>query len=179
MVDAATAWTCAEEGLPLMPIVRDFGFEWVEAPLPLDDLEGHARFQGFGVPIGAGDLGLATRHDCEAAFRVGRIDIAQPEVTNSGGITELYRIAALAARLGRWVVTHGYKTNITIAANLGFLSRQEADEPCEYSTSESPLRWELTRERFPIRPDDRIEVPERPGLGVDLAPDVVARYRTG
>jgi len=178
MVDAATAWTCADEGLPLMPIFRDFGFEWVEAPLPLDDLEGHARFQGFGVPIGGGDLGLTTRHEYEAAFRVGRIDIAQPDVTMAGGITELHRIAALAARFGRRVVTHGYKTNITIAANLGFLSRQEADEPCEYSTSVSPLRWELTRERFPIGPDGRIEVPERPGLGVSLAPDVVARYRS-
>jgi hypothetical protein len=25
--------------------------------MPIDDLEGHARFQGFGVPIGGGDLG--------------------------------------------------------------------------------------------------------------------------
>jgi L-rhamnonate dehydratase len=177
MVDAATAWTCAEEGLPLMPIFRDFGFEWVEAPLPIDDLEGHARFQGFGVPIGGGDLGLTTRHEYEAAFRVGQIDIAQPDVTMAGGLTELRRIAALAASLGRRVVTHGYKSNITIAANLGFLSRQMPDEPCEYSTSQSPLRWELTRERFPIGPDGRIEVPERPGLGVSLDPEVVARYR--
>jgi L-rhamnonate dehydratase len=177
MVDAATAWTCAEEGLPLMPIFRDFGFEWVEAPLPIDDLEGHARFQGFGVPIGGGDLGLTTRHEYEAAFRVGQIDIAQPDVTVAGGLTELRRIAALAATLGRRVVTHGYKSNITIAANLGFLSRQVADEPCEYSTSQSPLRWELTRERFAIGPDGRIEVPERPGLGVSLDPEVVARYR--
>ena len=177
MVDAATAWTCAEEGLPLMPIFRDFGFEWVEAPLPIDDLEGHARFQGFGVPIGGGDLGLTTRHEYEAAFRVGQIDIAQPDVTMAGGLTELRRIAALAASLGRRVVTHGYKSNITIAANLGFLSRQMPDEPCEYSTSQSPLRWDLTRERFPIGPDGRIEVPERPGLGVSLDPEVVARYR--
>ena len=57
MVDAATAWAHAEEGLPLMPIFREYDFAWVEAPLPLDDHEGHARFQGFGVPIGGGDLG--------------------------------------------------------------------------------------------------------------------------
>src|SRR5262249_30689638 len=65
MVDAATAWSRAEEGLPLMPIFREHGFFWVEAPLPLDDLEGHARFQGFGVPIGGGDLGLTTRFEYE------------------------------------------------------------------------------------------------------------------
>ncbi|MFO1121791.1 MAG: mandelate racemase/muconate lactonizing enzyme family protein [Hyphomicrobiales bacterium] len=177
MVDAATAWSRAEEGLPLMPIFKDNDFHWVEAPLPIDDLDGHARFQGFGIPIGGGDLGLTTRYEYEEAFIRGKIDIAQPDVTMAGGITELLRISGLAKRLGRRVVTHGYKSNITIAANLAFLSRHWMDEPCEYSTSQSPLRWELTEESFPIGPDGRIAVPERPGLGVSLNAATVDRYR--
>jgi L-rhamnonate dehydratase len=177
MVDAATAWTKAEEGLPLMPIFKDNGFEWVEAPLPVDDLDGHARFQGFGIPIGAGDLGLTTHYEYEAAFTRGKIDIAQPDVTMAGGFTELMRIAGIAKRLGKRVVTHGYKSNITIAANLAFLSQHWMDEPCEYSTSRSPLRWELTRETFPIGPDGRIEVPNRPGLGVSLNQQTIAKYQ--
>lgn len=177
MVDAATAWAKAEEGLPLMPIFKEHDFFWVEAPLPIDDLGGHARFQGFGVPIGGGDLGLTTHYEYEAAFERGKIDIAQPDVTMAGGITELRRIADLARRLGKRVVTHGYKSNITIAANLAFLSRHWMDEPCEYSTSQSPLRWHLTRESFPIGPDGRIAVPEAPGLGVSLDPETIAKYR--
>jgi L-alanine-DL-glutamate epimerase-like enolase superfamily enzyme len=177
MVDAATAWSRAEEGLPLMPIFKDNDFHWVEAPLPIDDLDGHARFQGFGIPIGGGDLGLTTRYEYEEAFIRGKIDIAQPDVTMAGGITELLRISSLAKRLGRRVVTHGYKSNITIAANLAFLSRHWMDEPCEYSTSQSPLRWELTEESFPIGSDGRIAVPERPGLGVSLNAATIARYR--
>ncbi len=179
MVDAATAWSRAEEGLPLMPIFKDNDFHWVEAPLPIDDLDGHARFQGFGIPIGGGDLGLTTRYEYEEAFVRGKIDIAQPDVTMAGGITELMRIAGLARKLGRRVVTHGYKSNITIAANLAFLSQHWMDEPCEYSTSQSPLRWELTRETFPIGPDGRIAVPDRSGLGVSLNPETVAKYRIG
>lgn len=177
MVDAATAWAKAEEGLPLMPIFKEHDFFWVEAPLPIDDLDGHARFQGFGVPIGGGDLGLTTHYEYEAAFERGKIDIAQPDVTMAGGITELRRIADLARRLGKRVVTHGYKSNITIAANLAFLSRHWMDEPCEYSTSQSPLRWHLTRESFPIGPDGRIAVPEAPGLGVSLDQETIAKYR--
>lgn len=179
MVDAATAWTKAEEGLPLMPIFKEYDFFWVEAPLPIDDLDGHARFQGFGVPIGGGDLGLTTRFEYEEAFLRGKIDIARPDVTMAGGITELMRISALAKKLGKRVVTHGYKSNITIAANLAFLSQHWADEPCEYSTSESPLRWQLTKESFPIEADGRITVPDRPGLGVSLDPATVGKYRIG
>jgi L-alanine-DL-glutamate epimerase-like enolase superfamily enzyme len=177
MVDAATAWSSADQGLPLMPLFREFDFAWVEAPLPLDDLDGHARFQGFGVPIGGGDLGLTTRFEYAQMFEVGRIDIAQPDVTMAGGLTELMRISALAKRLGKRVVTHGYKSNITIAANLAFLAQHWADEPCEYSTSESPLRWDLTAEHFAIDADGRIEVPAKPGLGVSLNRDVVERFR--
>jgi L-rhamnonate dehydratase len=177
MVDAATAWTRAEEGLPLMPIFKDNNFEWVEAPLPIDDLDGHARFQGFGVPIGGGDLGLTTRYEYEQAFDRGKIDIAQPDVTMAGGITELMRIAGAARVRAKRIVTHGYKSNITIAANLAFLSQHWMDEPCEYSTSQSPLRWHLTREEFPIGGDGRVAVPERPGLGVSLNLETVEKYR--
>jgi L-rhamnonate dehydratase len=177
MVDAATAWAHAEEGLPLMPLFRDYNFAWVEAPLPLDDLEGHARFQGFGVPIGGGDLGLTTRFEYEAMFDIGRIDIAQPDVTMVGGITELMRLSAMVKKRGKRLVTHGYKSNITIAANLGFLAQHWAEEPAEYSTSESPLRWRLTKEEFPIDAKGMIAVPTAPGLGVSLDPATVGRYR--
>ncbi len=87
--------------------------------------------------------------------------------------------ARLARRLGKRVVTHGYKSNITIAANLAFLSQHWMDEPCEYSTSQSPLRWQLTKESFPIEADGRITVPDRPGLGVSLDPATIEKYRLG
>jgi L-alanine-DL-glutamate epimerase-like enolase superfamily enzyme len=110
-------------------------------------------------------------------FQRGKVDIAQPDVTMVGGLTELKRVAALAKSLGKRVVTHGYKSNITIAANLAFLAQHEDEEILEYSTSESPLRWELTRERFPIEADGRVAVPKSPGLGVSLDERVVERFR--
>jgi L-alanine-DL-glutamate epimerase-like enolase superfamily enzyme len=177
MVDAATAWSKAEEGLPLMPIFRDYDFKWVEAPLPVDDLAGHARFQGYGVPIGGGDLGLTTRYEYEQLFDIGQVDIAQPDVTMAGGLSELLRIAELARARGKRVVTHGYKSNITIAANLAFLAQHWDEEPLEYSTSQSPLRWHLTQEDFPIGADGRVQVPLRPGLGVTLNEDTLRAYR--
>jgi L-rhamnonate dehydratase len=177
MVDAATAWSKAEDGLPLMPLFKEHDFAWVEAPLPLDDLEGHARFQGFGVPIGGGDLGLTTCAEYRQMFEIGKIDIAQPDVTMVGGITEILRLAQLAKRLGKRLVTHGYKSNITIAANLAFLSQHADDEPCEYSTSQSPLRWKLTNESFPIGADGRIAVPAGRGLGVSLNERTISEFR--
>ncbi|HZF33737.1 MAG TPA: mandelate racemase/muconate lactonizing enzyme family protein [Candidatus Angelobacter sp.] len=178
MVDCATGWTKAEEGLPLMPIFKKFDFAWVEAPLPVDDLEGHAKFQGYGVPIGGGDLGLTTHFEYETMFERGKIDIAQPDVTMVGGLTELLRLSGVAKARGKRVVTHGYKSNITIAANLAFLAQHWREEILEYSTSQSPLRWDLTNESFPIDSEGMVRVPTAPGLGVTVNDAVIAKFRT-
>ena len=111
-------------------------------------------------------------------FRLGKADIAQPDVTMCGGLTELMRIAKLAKRLKKRVVPHGYKSNITLACNLAFLGQLWREEMLEYSTSRSPLRWELTHERFEIGADGKVAVPSAPGLGVSLNLEVLQRYRS-
>ena len=133
---------------------------------------------GYGVAIGGGDLGLTTRFEYQQMFDQGQIDIAQPDVTMVGGLTELKRVAEMAGKRGRRVVPHGYKSNITIAANLAFLGQHEMEEVCEYSTSQSPLRWRLTEEAFPIDGDGMLTVPTGPGLGVTLNPATLDAYRT-
>lgn len=177
MVDVTAAWRRAEDGLPLMPVFRDYGFIWVEAPLPADDLAGHAKLQGFGVPIAAGDLGLTTRYEFGPLFEIGKVDIAQPDISMAGGLTETMHIAEVARRHGGRVVPHGYKSNILLSANLAFLGQQESDGLLEFSMSESRLRWDLTQEQLPILSDGTVAVPTAPGLGVTLDRETIEKYR--
>ncbi len=58
IIDAALSYRTAEEGLRLIPLLQEVGVAFLEAPLPLDDVEGHARMAEAGLPIGVGDLGL-------------------------------------------------------------------------------------------------------------------------
>ena len=100
----------------------------VEAPLAVDDVAGHRRFQGFGFPIDGGDLGCTTRFEYEQMLDQGGVDIAQPDISMAGGVTEVLRIARMAGARGKRLVPHGYKTNILIAANLAFLAQHEDEE---------------------------------------------------
>lgn len=177
MVDVTAAWERPEDGLKLMPTFRDLDFDWVEAPFPADDLASYAALQGEGVPIAGGDLGLTTRYEFGSLFDVGKVDIAQPDISMVGGLSETLQIAKLAKARNRRVVPHGYKTNILTAANLAFLGQQEKPEPLEFSMSESPLRWKLTREELPILPDGTVAVPDAPGLGVTLDMATVEKFR--
>lgn len=177
IVDAALSYRTAEEGLKLLPVLKDAGILFLEAPLPLDDWEGHARMAAAGIPLGVGDLGLTHVSEFIDAMDRGQASICQPDITQVGGFTGLLQVAAAARKRNKRVITHGYKTNIEIAANLHFLANHWTDELLEYSTSQSPLRWETTEEKILVGLDGKVEVPKSPGLGVRLNEKSLAKYR--
>lgn len=177
IVDAALAYRTAAEGLRLFPVYQEIALWFLEAPLPLDDLAGHREMAGRGLPMGVGDLGLTHVDEFIDFMDRGGADICQPDITMVGGFTGIKRIAAATFLRGKRVITHGYKTNIEIAANLHFLAAQEKEEILEFSTSRSPLRWQTTRERLPVEADGCVAVPTKPGLGVTLDWDFVNQHR--
>jgi len=177
IVDAALSYRTAQEGLKIFPIYRDIGLWFLEAPLPLDDVEGHLEMSCHGIPTGVGDLGLTHVREFIEMMDRGGASICQPDISQVGGFTGIQQIASAAYARGKRVITHGYKTNIEIAANLHFLAAQPNEEPLEYSLSHSPLRWQTTREHFPVEDDGCVCVPQAAGLGVTLNPDTIERYR--
>lgn len=177
IVDAALSYRTAEEGLRLLPVLKDANIWFLEAPLPLDDVAGHARMAGHGVPLGVGDLGLTHVLEFIEMMDRGGCEICQPDISEVGGFTGILQVAAAAAQRRKRVITHGYKTNIEIAANLHFLASQDKEEILEFSLSHSPLRWKTTLEHFPVEGDGCVRVPQLPGLGVTLNPETVNLYR--
>lgn len=176
IVDAALSYQTVEEGLALFPAYREVGLLFLEAPLPLDDLAGHRIMANHGIPLGVGDLGLTHVDEFIEAMDRGGATICQPDMSMVGGFTGIQKIAAAASVRGKRVITHAYKSNILIAANLHFLVTQESEELLEYSTSRSPLRWQLTNEELPVAEDGTVLVPRAPGLGVTLNEATLRQY---
>ena len=176
IIDAALSYQTKEEGLKLYPAYREVGILFLEAPLPLDDMDGHAAMAAHGLPLGVGDLGLTHVLEFIEAMDRGGATICQPDITMVGGFTGLQKIAAAAKARGKRVITHGYKTNIEVAANLHFLAAHADEELLEFSTSKSPLRWETTNELLPVAPDGFVTVPTRPGLGVTLSEAALKKF---
>ncbi len=177
IVDAALSYRSAAEGLRLFPAYKEVGIWFLEAPLPLDDVEGHLEMSRHGIPTGVGDLGLTSVREFIEMMDLGGASICQPDISQVGGFTGILQVAAAAYARGKRVITHGYKTNIEIAANLHFLAAQPSVEPLEFSLSHSPLRWHTTREHFPVEEDGCVRIPRAPGLGVTLNPETIDRYR--
>ena len=175
MVDANNAWT-KPTALAAGREFERLGVHWFEEPVATDDRAGSAELAGaLDVPVAGYETrtGLAGFRDLIAERAV---DIVQPDVIWSGGITVCRRIAALAAAANMPCVPHVFSTAVSLAANLHFIASLPNSYLLEFDQNPNALRSELLEE--PITPDERgiVTVPEGPGLGVRLDHETLRRY---
>lgn len=179
MVDFGYRWTDWRDALWVLRRVADSDLFFAEATLRHDDLAGHRRLaRAVDVRVAGAEL-AATVWECREWVREAEVDVLQPDVGRSGGLTELRRIAEMASLEGVLVVPHGWKTGITAAAAQHFQAATanapyvELFHPEQFA---SPLRAELVRPE-PEIVDGAVALPTEPGLGVELVPETVERYR--
>lgn len=148
---------------------------WVEEPVYADNIDGYRRISERCDTRIVGGEREYTLFGFRDFIDRGQPDAVQPDVAISGGITHLQKIAALAAERGIPIYPHGYSTDIVIAANLHLIAANQNAPLLEYCVEDSPLRWELVEEEFPIE-NGYVEIPDDPGLGVTLTQDAIAEY---
>jgi L-alanine-DL-glutamate epimerase-like enolase superfamily enzyme len=179
MVDACMCWTDAARAIAVARSIEKFNVYWIEAPFPPDDVAMHAELaDAVDVKIAGGDINLTTRFEFEDLMDRGHVDVVQPDVTHSGGITELMRIAEMAERRGKEFAGHAYKTGIGLAATLHVDLAAPGARYLEFSVNQSVLRRTLTKQSLEVDREGYVSAPDAPGLGVELNEDVVRKFRT-
>ena len=148
-------------------MLADYDIVWFEEPLPPDDLEGHIELtRQSPVPIAGGEV-LTRRQSFQPWLERRAVDIIQPDVTKNGGLSESRKIAWLAFDHNVQMVSHGWNTAIGLAADLQLAAAMPVARYVEYLTPCAYLE-ELTVEPFVIDDDGCLEIPDRPGLGIEL-----------
>jgi D-galactarolactone cycloisomerase len=153
----------------------DAGAFWLEEPLFVEDVEGHAVLRERGkVPIAVGE----NLHSC-GAFRdyvvSGAADFLQPDVARAGGITEVKKIAALAERHKTPVSFHTWGDGVALAASIHLAAALQDCIVMELDYTYNPLRQELLREPFQLQ-GGFLTPMEKPGLGVELNAEALQKF---
>ncbi len=189
MADANHAYTAAT-ALRIGREMERHGLLWFEEPVPPEDHDGYRRLRAkLDIPIAGGECEF-TRFGFRDLIGGGCVDIAQPDVCASGGISEWIRIAALAAQHNVLAVPHVWGSAVAVAAALQaiatipptpFTASPVAlqNEPMlEFDRTFNPLRDDIATAPFALE-NGRVRIPDGPGLGIEidaarLAPHVVA-----
>ena len=175
LIDAGCVWD-ARTALKRAEKFADFNIGWLEEPLDQDDIDGYVWLRDRSpVPIAAGE-GECGRWAFEPWIRQRALDIYQIDLARNG-FTDAAFIRRRVEDSGGRVVNHCYKTPISVAACLHWLSTAPSAFIFEDCVEDSPLRHELAEERFQGGEDGFILVPDRPGLGVTLNEDCVQEYK--
>lgn len=168
LTDANTGYSLAD-ARAVMPGLSELGAGWLEEPFPAHDHRAYAAAAGFGsVPLALGE-NTYTRFEFNRVIEDGVVGILQPDTSKTGGITETWRIAALASAWKLEVNPHTSTTGLNMAASLHLLAAIENGRFYEADLSTfNPYRDELVSRIQEIGTDGTLRPPSGPGLGVEV-----------
>lgn len=157
---------------------------WFEEPISPEDLDGYVEVsRSLDMAIAGGENEF-TKFSFREILDRRAMDIVQPDVCAAGGITECKKIAALAQARAVQCVPHAWGTAIGLAATMHFLASLPDTPPClfpispmlEYEQTFNPFRDELTSAKL-THTRGYVDVPDGPGLGIEVDRGVLDRYR--
>ena len=168
-VDANAAYT--RETAEVLLELDGLGLEYVEQPLPEDDLLGHIELQRrMATPLCL-DETITSARVARGAIELGACRIINVKLGRVGGLAEALRIHEVAREAGVPLWVGGMlETGVGRAANVALASLPGFTLPGDTSASDRYFERDLT-EPFVVEPDGTMAVPGGPGLGVTPFPD--------
>ena len=149
---------------------------WFEEPCPPDNIDAIREVrEATTIPVVTGEA-LYTRNDFREVLVKRAADIINPDICNTGGILELTQIAAMAQPFYVGVSPHGWNsTSIGCAAAVHASAVMPNFLIYEYAISVEPMSRDVCDGY--LEPDSSyIELPKRPGLGVEINEEKLAKY---
>jgi L-alanine-DL-glutamate epimerase-like enolase superfamily enzyme len=166
-----------EDARRVMPVLEDLGVRWLEEPFPAHDYRSYATARTFSTtPLAAGENHF-TRYEFVRLIEEASVDVIQPDLSKSGGITECLRIAAMASAYKLEVHPHTSMTGLNMAASIHFLASIDNGGYFEGDVSKGNLfRDELTSTPYELGKDGTVRPLEAPGIGVEVNEDFLKAH---
>ena len=162
------ALTIARELAPFRPLL-------FEEPVPPDNLDALAEVRAKSpIRIAAGER-LYHRCQFRELFEKRAADVIQPDVSHAGGLGECKKIAAMAEAYYLPFAPHNPSGPVANAATLQLAACTPNFYLLETMATDIPWRKDLTTESLVFK-DGCFEIPDRPGLGLELNEEAFADH---
>lgn len=152
----------------------DLDVRWMEEPIKWYDQTDGLRLLASktSIPINVGQGEISGRA-CRDLITKGDVSILNLDCTLCGGITEWQRVADMAKFMN---VEMAHHEEPQVAVHLIAANPHALFVEIFANKIRDPLLWQLP-DGFPKISNGYMEVPQEPGLGIRLRPEVIERYR--
>lgn len=173
MVDVNAPWSLPEALAAVAPL-RELGLKWIEEPVwPPEDFESARQVSQSGVPVAIGE-NVLTPSDFTRLIDSRAVDYVQPSVAKIGGISIARDIFAMANKADVAVAPH------SAYFGPGLIATTHVSAALSRAPMIERLHCDLTASPFgdwyePV--DGYLNVPQGPGLGIELDPALLDKLR--
>ena len=173
MLDAWMSWNVPYT-IRMAEMLREVDPRWIEEPVLPDMIQQYAEIRAESIAPIAGGEHEYTRWGMAQLLEAGAVDVLQPDTYWAGGITELQKIYAIASVYDTPVIPHGHSvpTNLHVMASQPVLMAPIL----EYLVKWNQIHQFFLKDKV-IPKNGYVTVSDRPGMGMELDPEVIERER--
>jgi o-succinylbenzoate synthase len=166
-VDANSAYTLND--IEMLQALDDYNLQLIEQPLGYDDIYDHSLLQRKLITPICLDESIYTVSDTRAAIELGSCKIINIKPGRVGGYTESIRIHDYCASKDIPVWHGGMdESGIGRAGNVALASLPNFILPGDISASKRYYKVDIVEPEFVISKVGIMEVPTKPGIGVEV-----------
>ncbi len=168
-------WTySADSAKRLATALEEYDVWWLEDPVPPENLQVQKRVTDATMtPIASGENRYRVTEE-RRLIEDGAVDIITPDLPKVGGMRETRKIADVANQYYIPVAMHNVSSPVGTMASAQVGAAIPNVLALEYHSYE--LGWWSDLIEEDIIEDGRIEIPEKPGLGLTLDMDTVSEH---
>jgi len=152
-----------------------YNLAWIEEPVPAESYKALAQVRSMSkLPICVGER-LFTRYDFVPILEMGLADYIMPDVTRTGGISELRKISNMAEVYHIPVSPHAANGSLQILAGAHTMASVPNFYRLEISDAALGAYNAVLDRPLDIR-DGKLYFSDRPGLGWDLNEEYIREH---
>lgn len=155
---------------------EEYGLKWIEEPFEPEDADAFRKLRTqVTTMIAAGEREWDARGFGEV-IDTGVVDVIGCDVGRAEGITGTLAVIERVERASLWFNSHAWSSAVNTAASIALSASTSRCMFQELKPDENPMQHELIEAPF-AQERGWIQVPRRPGLGVEPIERVLRKYK--
>jgi D-galactarolactone cycloisomerase len=183
MVDFNASYNQAEARRIMFELEKE-KVHFFEEPITPEDIKGYKALRNLTSSYLACGENMFGKISIKNWLEAEAVDIYQPDLCAAGGFTEMKKMASIAEAYNTQILPHVWGSGIGLAASLQYvanivptpISKFPTEPMLEFDQSSHPFRLALINDGIEFS-NGYINVPSRPGIGVEVNKSILEKYK--